>query len=104
MDETSTFKIFVPLQDLALNPGLSHILNQIIGDLNAKQLSHCRLVSKTLKDFIDNYKQWWKLQLDYVRKTETAFYEDSELIETFQRTEYKDLNANQLFIFANLRL
>ena len=63
----STIKTFIPLEDLALNPGLSLLLKQILSNLNAKEISFCRLVSKTLRIFIDGDKKWWILQLNQIR-------------------------------------
>ena len=54
---------YAPLEDLANNPGLSHLVNQIFSHLNQKELMICRLVSKSFRDRIDNNKQWWITQL-----------------------------------------
>ena len=71
--QKSMTKIEDSLQMLALNPGLSHLVNQIFGNLNATELANCRLVSKTLKDFIDNNKYWWILQLRHMKTNTTSF-------------------------------
>ena len=62
-----------PLEDLAINKGLVHIVNQIFSNLNARDLSNLRLVSSTFSKIIDNNKYWWTLQLKYMRKKPTYF-------------------------------
>ena len=78
------------LDKLFLNPGFDYISNKILGKLNAKDLASCRLVNQTWRKFIDNNKQWFKYQIEYVRRNQTIYTdtiedkkeEKSELIES----------------------
>ena len=89
-DQKASNQFYIPLEDLALNLCLSHLLNKTFSHLNPKELAICRLISKSLKDHVDNNKQWWICQLDHMRTKPTTFidYEAKEkptvkgLIET----------------------
>ena len=83
------------LDELFNNPGFDHVSNQILSYLNAKDFKICRLISQNWKEFIDNNKQWWRIQIEFMRNTKMIFndcnecdednehYEDhEELIET----------------------
>ena len=61
------------LEDLANNQGLSHLVNHIFGYLEVQDLAKCRIASRSLKNVVDNHKQWWILQLENIRKTPTIF-------------------------------
>ena len=73
---------YIPLEDLANNPSLSHLVNKIFSHLNQNELKICRSVSKSLRDHIDNTKQGWIFQLEHIRTISTTFVDYSGLIET----------------------
>ena len=70
------------LDALFINPGFDYISNKIFGKLNAKKIASCRLVNQTWRNFIDNYKQWFKYQIEHIRNNPTIYQEKTELIES----------------------
>ena len=73
MDKMAPNQFGIGLQDYAVNHGLSHLVNQMFSHLNPKELAICRMVSKSLRDHVDNNKQWWIFQLETIKKTPTDF-------------------------------
>ena len=66
------------LEYLAINQGLSHLVNHIFSYLNASELAKCRRASKSLLNVIHNNKQWWILQLEYTKKYPATFIDDDD--------------------------
>ena len=66
MDSHSIF------EELLANQGLSLIVKHISSFLDVKSLAKCRLVNKAWKDLIENHRNWFVYQLDYLRTREQA--------------------------------
>ena len=73
MDQIASDQFYIPLEDLAINQGLFFLVNKILKNLKPKHLAKCRLVSKILKDHIDNNKQWQIFKLKYMSSKSTTF-------------------------------
>ena len=56
----------VNLDDFAINPGLQHLARNILVNLDPQSLENCRLVSKSLKQFIENDKVFTKQRFQAV--------------------------------------
>ena len=48
--------------------GLYYVTEILLSHLNPKDLANCRLVAQHWKNFIDNNKVWWKVQIEFIRK------------------------------------
>jgi len=56
------------MEKLFTNPGLCHIVRNISRFLDPKSLAQCRVVCQSLKDLIDNDRQWLIFQLEHIQK------------------------------------
>ena len=55
------------------NQGLEHLADKIIEYLDPKDVANCRLVSRFWRDYIDNRKHWYWLQLIEIRKKRVLY-------------------------------
>ena len=86
------------MEKLLTNPGLCHIVRNISSFLDPKSLAQCRVVCHSLKDLIDNDRQWLIFQLEHIHKQEKTFidYDEEdkeERVKSSIKTRFPEWNA-----------
>ena len=85
------------MEKLLTNPGLCHVVRNISRFLDPKSLAQCRVVCHSLKDLIDNDRQWLIFQLEHIHKKDKTFIdydsEDKPNIKSSIKTRFPEWNA-----------
>ena len=82
------------MEKLLTNPGLCHIVRNISSFLDPKSLAQCRVVCHSLKDFIDNDRQWLIYQLEHIHKKKKTFIKkDESKVKKSIKTRFPEWNA-----------
>ena len=100
---------YVRLDELVNNPGLKHVAWYIFKKLDPKSLGHCRLVSKSWKDCIEETRFWCQKPLKFCRRMlpdfdfgdfygerRQYFYEAFDYI--YEKNPVEDLRVFALFM------
>ena len=56
------------------NQGLEHLADKVIEYLDPEDIANCRLLSKCWRDYIDNHRHWYWLQLKEIIDVYSAKY------------------------------
>ena len=85
------------MEKILTNPGLCHIVRNISSYLDPKSLAQCRVVCHSLKDLIDNDRQWLIFQLEHIHSKEKAFIDccskDQPKVKSSIKTRFPEWNA-----------